>query len=293
MTSKQQAKSLEWDMRLSLLSSSWKTIARAIRKRVIDTSQDVDVRYLLVSGVELAKPSIHHEEANYHVHVAVVFHSPRTRVEALNVVVEDATIKDKSDGIIERWAKPRSDRFPYLSWRAHHVKLKTKDHDPSKLCSPFIIEAGDLPEDERTIVNRRTIISVVKKYAPELIEEVQSVVNGWTIIPSIRAPRARLNEDERLRRRKEAWRRYEAKPSSKEKKQAYDNSRIWKLYNKTIEDMNGCEEGTLQHGLYHRACRGYEKRAHVKDMLAKTGRTIVPHIGKMNVDYASDEAESV
>lgn len=140
---KTDALSKEWDVGLNLPDQDYQVEA----ERIVKLVNELDTSYALVGGVEFVLPRTdvlgQFRQAvksgatvgKYHIHVALVFNTYKTRDQVL-------TLLGRATSPYRNYARPRQSKYPYVTWKYHHIKPDTKVGD----CQLY--ERGTLPDDD-------------------------------------------------------------------------------------------------------------------------------------------------
>lgn len=139
---KTDALSTEWDLGLTL-PEDYEDEVQAILQSITA----LDTVYALVGGVEFVMPKVGLKEffqqslksgdtvGNYHVHVALIYKTLKTREQVLTDVGRLASP-------CRNYCVPRNTKYPYCTWKHHHVKPE------GKVGAPILYERGQLPDDD-------------------------------------------------------------------------------------------------------------------------------------------------
>lgn len=132
----------EWDLGLTLPDDYLVEVSR-----IVDAVDQLDTTYALVGGVEYVLPKTdligHFRQATksgttvgkYHVHIALIFRNPVTREQILSWLGREASVH-------RNYCRARQQRYPYCTWKYHHIKPDTK------IGEPILFESGLLPDDD-------------------------------------------------------------------------------------------------------------------------------------------------
>lgn len=136
-------KDVEWDCRFDINDDF------TVDSLLANVSRELhDMDYILVSGVE-APGSNKYDSKGNHVHIAVIFITPRKRQEVLQLFRGPRKHADE-------YCTPRKRQWTYAGWVIHHLKSKEKlEGQPSKL-----FEKGTLPLDP---FNEKTALEVKRR----------------------------------------------------------------------------------------------------------------------------------
>lgn len=139
---KTDAISTEWDVGLTLPEDYQPEV-----DRILMSIASMDVAYVLVGGVEFVMPKLGLADlkfqlkksgdtvGNYHVHIALIFKEDKTRDEVLSALGRHASEH-------RNYCAVRNAKYPYITWKYHHIKPE------GKLTDPILLERGTLPDDD-------------------------------------------------------------------------------------------------------------------------------------------------
>nr|QTE03375.1 MAG: replication-associated protein [Grus japonensis CRESS-DNA-virus sp.] len=138
---KTDAITTEWDVGLTLPDDYEEEMARIVKAvSILPTS------YALVGGVEYALPSGTLEDivakyrkggqdvGKHHMHIALIFKEPVTRDQVLKYL-------GRLNSPWRNYCRVRQDKYPYITWKYHHIKPDTK------VSAAVLFESGTLPDD--------------------------------------------------------------------------------------------------------------------------------------------------
>ena len=134
----------EWDVGLTLPEDYQQEL-----DKILLAIASMECVYVLVGGVEYVMPKIGLDDlmaqykksgdtiGQHHVHVALIFKIAKTRQQVL-------TVLNRHDSIYRNYCVVRNNKYPYCTWKYHHIKPEGKVTD----C--ILVERGELPDDDIT-----------------------------------------------------------------------------------------------------------------------------------------------
>ena len=137
---------VEWDVRIDITDAF---TLDDLMKNVGTILPDTD--YIFISGVERPGSRKYDSKQN-HVHIAVIFITPRKRFDVLKAFMGYA---DKTD----QYAVPRNRRWTYAGWIIHHMKTQEKVDGVS-----IHFEKGVLPLDPFTEKTAKEVKNRLKAF---------------------------------------------------------------------------------------------------------------------------------
>ena len=166
----------QWDARFNIPNKEY---LNDLILRVKEMETEGKFKYILISGIEIGTRPTNDDYQVEHVHCAIVLHN---RMSGKSIL--------KNLGIKEGYGYylvPRNRSLPYSGWREHH----TKEFSKVDVAVPILYEAGQLPDDVRS-VKRKTVEvgpeEKKRKLDDILIEMRQLIENNkeeeaWTKFP--------------------------------------------------------------------------------------------------------------
>lgn len=148
---RKERSSTEWDVRIDC--------DRTYAEEIVNNLKNAlpIIEYCLVSGIEKAdSEALSYGSKENHVHIALVFHYPLRRDQAL---AHCRGLLKKTD----EYATPRNRKFTYAGWFLHHTKIDWKL--ASEL--PLRYEYGLLPADPLDEDTKKSVARMFNKFGKD------------------------------------------------------------------------------------------------------------------------------